>query len=163
MGLVVLLVLGYREARDEAMTCRDAQVFAWFQNEMSAEDAVIRGVRPSIPDADRATQFLSLSLEYESASREYRVLADVASEERSDWLPWPELGRALERRAERAEHIALVYKDAKDALASSERDRMGDRVRRIELADAALLRRAEEALREWDFAVQPGGRFVVRC
>ena len=165
IGLVALLVLGYRSAGDEAEACRDAKIFAWFQGEMAAEDAVIRELRPSIPDADRATQLLSLSLEYESASQSYRVLSELVGEEASAWLPWPELGRALDRRASSAEYIAAVYEDPPEALASSERRRIDEHTGRIGLADTVLQLEAAQALRDrgFGFDVRPDGRFVVRC
>jgi hypothetical protein len=165
IGLVALLVVGYRAAEDEAEACRDAKIFAWFQSEMAAEDAVIRDLRPSIPDADRATQLLSLSLEYESASRSYRVLSEIVAEEASAWLPWPELGRALDRRAKSAEFIATVYEEPPDALAASERRRIAEHAGRIGLADTVLQLEAAQALRDrgFGFDVQSDGRFVVRC
>ena len=165
IGLVALLVLGYMDAKDEAEACRDAKSFAWFQNQMAVEDAVTRDLRPTIPDADRATQLLSLSLEYESASRSYGVLSKLVSEEPSAWLPWRELGRALDRRAASAEYVATVYEDPPDALAASERRRIDEHAGRISLADGALQLQAAQTLsdRGFDFDVQPDGRFVVRC
>jgi hypothetical protein len=113
---------------------------------------------------------LTLSNEFRSASYSYGSLAEMASEERGDYLPWRTLERVLTLQADWTDDLATVLYDNPGADVKSTKRRNNALDRLIERAETEqeplideMLRRATKAFRAEGFEQRGNGGFVVRC